>query len=128
MEGQTKPTNEVPAAEVKAEGQKLEWGPELGEMSWNDLQTKISELNVGIVDKRKQWRLPNYTDFRFQFENTGSTSADFVKDMHWTSQGGSQHDFIVHIFGMHNGYGDLVDIKTSEQRYHVRLVRGGLYS
>ena len=42
-------TQDVPVAEAKAEGQKLEWGPDLGQMSWNDAQEKIAELNAKLA-------------------------------------------------------------------------------
>ena len=37
----------------------LEWGIELGQMSWDEAQAKITELNAKLEKGEKPWRLPS---------------------------------------------------------------------
>ena len=76
-------TQDVPAAEAKAEGQKLEWGPDLGQMSWNDTQAKINELNKGLVEGEKKWRLPTKDELVAEFDKTHSTPVGFEGGPYW---------------------------------------------
>lgn len=75
--GEPEVTTDVPAAEAKSEGQKLEWGPELGRMSWDDAQVKITELNASLTGGEKQWRLPTVNELVGEFKKTNSTPAGF---------------------------------------------------
>jgi formylglycine-generating enzyme required for sulfatase activity len=43
---------------------KIEWGPDLGLMSWNDTQEKVAELNANLSEGEKAWRLPTSTELR----------------------------------------------------------------
>jgi len=36
----------------------FEWGPELGRMSWDEAQEKITELNNSLKEGEESWRLP----------------------------------------------------------------------
>ena len=58
MTEELKPTQDVPEAETKVEGQKLEWGPELGKMSWGQAKMELLNLNVVLTPGSKLWRLP----------------------------------------------------------------------
>lgn len=47
---------------------KLEWGQELGNISWNDAQEKIEELNSNLKEGEKEWRLPTAGELFREFE------------------------------------------------------------
>jgi hypothetical protein len=66
------------------ESSKLEWGPDLGEMSWYDAQTKIAELNSTLPEGEKPWRLPTKDELVAEFKKTGSTPADFQRGAYWS--------------------------------------------
>lgn len=74
------PTQDVPVAEAKAEGQGLEWGPDLGRMSWYDVQTKIAELNASLAEGEKSWRLPTKYELVAEFDKAGKTPTGFQSD------------------------------------------------
>jgi len=67
------------------ETSSLEWGLDLGLMSWNDAQVKIVELNKGLAEEGKPWRLPTIDELLTEFNKTGSTSNDFLGDFYWAS-------------------------------------------
>jgi hypothetical protein len=75
MSEELKPMQDVPVAEVKAEGQKLEWGPELGRMSWYDAKNKIAELNAVLSEGDKSWRLPTKVELIAEFEGMSIQEA-----------------------------------------------------
>ncbi|MCX6717636.1 MAG: hypothetical protein NTU76_03115 [Candidatus Taylorbacteria bacterium] len=55
MSEELKPTQDVLVAEAKAEGQKLEWGPEQGGMSWfkaNDLKSELKVREAYVTRNR----------------------------------------------------------------------------
>lgn len=58
MTEEFKPTNDIPVAEAKAEGQKLEWSPMFLNKIWSDVHIEIAELNSILKEGEKKWRLP----------------------------------------------------------------------
>ena len=58
MNEELKPIQDVSETETKAEGQKLEWGPELGKMTWKEAKIKLLNLNVVLTPGSKLWRFP----------------------------------------------------------------------
>jgi hypothetical protein len=76
--------NNIPEPGIEnIESSKLEWGPDLGEMSWDDAQTKIAELNKGLAEGEKPWRLPTKDELVARFEKTNSTPTD--EKYYWSS-------------------------------------------
>jgi len=80
-----------PVAETKAEGQKLEWGPELGLGSWDEAQAKIEELNSELAEGEKPWRLPAIEELQAEFKKTNSTPSGFRRYYYWS---GTTHPFV----------------------------------
>jgi hypothetical protein len=56
------------ALENLEEGLSLEWGPELGKMSWYKAQEKVVELNKTLKEGEKSWRLPTRQDWEDVFK------------------------------------------------------------
>ena len=86
MVEEIKPTKDVPEAEVKAEGQKLEWGPELGGMSWDDAWKKVVELNNGLLEREKKWRVPFSSELVAEFRKNNSTPVGFSPVNYWAAE------------------------------------------
>ncbi|MEI6191447.1 MAG: DUF1566 domain-containing protein [bacterium] len=111
MSEELKPTQDVPVAEAKAEGQKLEWGPDLGRMSWNEVQVKITDLNSKLAEGEKNWRLPTRDELCNMFDmfdKTGSTPAGFSpRGVYWS---------------------DTVDPVSPDFAYSVRPAGGYVYN
>jgi len=117
MSEELKPTQDVPAAEAKAEGQKLEWGPELGQMSWNEAQIKIDELNLNLIKGEKRWRLPIMDDILSGSKNNISLKSNFYwlssevdNDNAWCASKGT-------------GIWDSFSNNKNEGKFPVRFVR-----
>ncbi len=123
MTEEIKPTQDVSEAEAKAEGQKLEWGPDLDEMNWNDAQEKIKELNSKLSEGEKPWRLPTKDELVAEFKKTGSIPAGFQGYWYWsinTSLVTQDDAYVVHM-----GLGE-VDSSIKANSFiqtHCRLVR-----
>ena len=113
--------NDVAAAEAKAEGQKLEWGPELGKMSWNDAQVKIAELNAGLAEGEKPWRLPTKDELVAEFNKTRSTPAGLQRESYWS--GTTYPDGLGYAYGVSMGSGDVNYGYKEDRGSLVRLVR-----
>ena len=80
-------TSDVPVAEAKAEGQKLEWGVEIGKVDWSSAREKISELNTGLSEGQKPWRLPTAEEILSAIDN-GVPFKTFEQgfNYYWTSE------------------------------------------
>ena len=78
--------NDVPAAEAKAEGQSLEWGPDLGKMSYLDALKKIEELNGSLADGEKPWRLPTKDELVDEFNKIKSIPRGFREGYYWSNE------------------------------------------
>jgi len=93
---------DVPMSGVEnVEALKLEWGPELGKMNWNDAQVKIKELNSKLAEGEKPWRLPTRKELIAALEKIDSTSTGFTKGMfYWPS---AEVDGDVAYFGYGSG-------------------------
>lgn len=75
--------NNIPEPDIEnIESSKLEWGPDLGEMSWDEAQTKIAELNTELTEGEKLWRLPTTTELEKEFKN----STGFSETNYWSSE------------------------------------------
>jgi len=87
------PTNDIPQTPTDVptpnaeniESSKLEWGPELGQMSWNDAQEKITELNAKLAEGEKPWRLPTKDELETKFKKGGPSITGFQKDFYWSN-------------------------------------------
>ncbi len=89
-------TNDVAAAQSRAEGQKLEWGPEFDQTTWLDANRNIFELNQKVGEDENKWRLPtrdellarlkeiNLSEFKSYWSNTGCKWADSRNDRNIT--------------------------------------------
>ncbi len=82
---------DVPVAEAKAEELKLEWGLELGRMSWIDAQKEITKLNKKLEKGEKLWRLPTKDELLAEFERTDS--VDFKHSHYWSSSDDSLYGY-----------------------------------
>jgi hypothetical protein len=114
---------DVSVAETKAEELKLEWGPELGEMSWSDAQSKITELNSKLTEGEKTWRLPTNDELIAEFKKTGSTPDGFQGDNFWSSTSGNTIVSTIYSVNMGNGEMRLDDQFRSGSLNLVRCVR-----
>ncbi len=75
---------DVPAAEAKAEGQKLEWGQRaLGFMSYFNAVDRCAEINSKLAEGEKPWRLPTQDELLTRLKETG-----FPKDRYYFSSTG----------------------------------------
>ena len=96
---------DVPVAETKAEELKLEWGPELGNMTWNGCVNVIDMLNKSLSKGVKPWRLPTKDELIAEYKKTNSTPAGFQSDYYWSSDtypnSGNGND--AYIVGMKKG-------------------------
>jgi len=70
--------------ERSKEAEKLEWGPEFGEMSWNDAWDKTNALNAGLEKGEKRWRLPHQSELLAEFGRTKSTPSGFEAYGYWS--------------------------------------------
>ncbi|MFA7252757.1 MAG: DUF1566 domain-containing protein [Candidatus Paceibacterota bacterium] len=94
------------------EGPKLEWGADLGQMSWNDALKKITELNATLPEGEKPWRLPtekelcdefDYDEFR---KTRSSSAVGFQDNYYWSDSLTPTNPFLVPILHMGNGVAD----------------------
>ena len=110
------------------ESSKLEWGPDLGTMSWRQAKVEIKKLNKGLKWGEKKWRLPEKDELVAVFEKKRSALADFndrFTSEYWSGNTeynaatGSRDAYTVN---MHNG--DVSDYnKENDMHVSVRLVR-----
>jgi hypothetical protein len=57
-------TGEEPTKIIEINGQKLEMGPDLGEMQWTEISGNLDRLNLGLKSNEKRFRLPTAEEFR----------------------------------------------------------------
>ena len=50
-------TGEEPTKVIEIGGKKFEMGPNLGELTWNDMNEKVTELNQTLKEGEKPWRI-----------------------------------------------------------------------
>jgi len=62
------------------EASKLEWGPSLGLMTWDNATKKLDELNTSIKNGEKPWRLPTVKEI--------TDAIDNGEEFNFYSQGG----------------------------------------
>lgn len=68
------------------ETSKLEWGVELGKMSWDSAQAKIKELNAKLPKgSEKRWKLPTKDQLMDEFSKNPDPKG-FKGDRYWTGQ------------------------------------------
>ena len=78
--------NDVPTPDIEnVESLKLEWGPDLGIITWDDAQEKIAELNSKLTEGEKPWRLPTTNELVAQFKETGLAINNFEFGPYWSS-------------------------------------------
>jgi hypothetical protein len=104
---------------------KLEWGIDLGRISWNDAQAKIAELNKNLAEEEKLWRLPTRYELVAEFKKTGSTPAGFEDRYYWSNNTGPS--FPESIFEVYMATGTVIEgnknVKTESNSPCARLVR-----
>ena len=104
------------------EAPKLEWGPELGEMSWDDAQDKLVELN-GRLKGKKPWRLPTIKELekgmgeQFHWKKKLGFKSDIS---YWSSSG--LNDSYIWFSVYTNGSLDSFNT-TRDQKKLIRCVR-----
>jgi hypothetical protein len=59
------------------ETSKLEWGPELGQMSWGSTLIKIEEINKSLAKGETPWRLPTIDELLLEFKKNNSAPSGF---------------------------------------------------
>ena len=117
---------DVPVAEAKAEEYKIEWGLELGDMSWNDAQARIVELNTRLTEEEKQWRLPTRDELLAKFKETNSTPAGFESEYYWSGTTSNQFDYanVIDMSDRSQKMNDGVGVRNKgDAGTRVRLVR-----
>lgn len=73
------------SARENVEASKIEWGPELGQMSWYDAHNEIIRLNNSDHEKRRlYWRLPTVMELREKFTKTDPVSEGFSPGDYWS--------------------------------------------
>jgi len=115
---------DAPDAESKAEGYKLEWGPDfdLILMTWKDVQTKITELNASLPNGEKFWRLPTSDELQTESKKRILTvQRGFMGGDYWCSSDASAYGQNRHsTIRMYDGeYG----VSEEKNSHMVRLVR-----
>jgi len=99
---------DVSVAEVKAEGQELEWGPELqGSISYGTAQEEITELNTGLSEGEKPWRLPTKDELLAKSElmlKSGSRFSSLGGDEYWSSTVDPIEPDYVYFVNMYTGH------------------------
>lgn len=119
---QPKPTNDVPEAEAKTEGQKLEWGQEIKPMDFGSLKEEIRELNSKLGEDEQKWRLPTKEELLFEFGKTNSTPVGFKSDIYWSDTMSSDSDFVYRV-NMSDGQVGFASISYPLIGLNARLVR-----
>ena len=122
--------HDQPTVDENIESSTLEWGPELGKMSWDEAQAKIEELNKNLVEGEKPWRLPESDEIAggFNFEKRKVVPTDFKDEYYFTFHPPTQRD-PKYNYGAPDDYaavdmsdGARISVLTSSRCY-VRLVR-----
>jgi len=67
------------------ETQKLEWGPELGQMSWDKAIKEIEQLNNNLKDGEKPWRLPTTKELLDESKKNVLNRTSFLGDNYWSA-------------------------------------------
>lgn len=64
--------------EENVEVSKLEWGPDLGEVNWEEALKKLEQLNAGLVEGEFEWRFPSEYDWldKFKTPDLGGLNPD----------------------------------------------------
>jgi hypothetical protein len=57
--------------QIEINGEKLELGPTLGPMAWNEIPEKIDELNKSLKKDEKPWRVLTKEEFERMWEKVG---------------------------------------------------------
>ena len=102
------PTNDIPQVENEnIKSSKLDWGPVLRYMSWNDAQVKITELNKDLAEGEKKWRLPTLDELLDEFKKTGKTPVGFEENYYcWSGSDYKDGPQDAYLINMWNGYLD----------------------
>lgn len=108
--------SDVAAAEAKAEGQKLEWGPEIGIFDFREATDEIKKLNDSLSETENKWRLPTSEELLAEFENMNTS---FEPDYYLSGSRGIGNGLFIVTVDMRKG----LKIIKPYGRDHVRLVR-----
>jgi hypothetical protein len=57
--------------EESIEVSKLEWGPDLGEVNWEEALKKLEQLNASLAEGEFKWRFPSEYDLLDRFKTPG---------------------------------------------------------
>lgn len=113
--------HDQPKADENIEESKLELGPNLSPMSWNDAQEKISKLNKNITKGEKPWRLPSKDELVAEFKITNSTPDGFISDFYWSGTTHPDNSDIAYVVTM--GFGEVVTFAKDVPDIRARCVR-----
>jgi len=114
---------DIPVAEAKAEGQKLEWGTDLGRMSLSMARDEIYEINMGLKSGEKKWRLPTKDELVTEFNKIRSTPPGFQSGYYWSSTTDpNDPGYKYYDVDMGDGFGEGSNYESIEAN-RVRLVR-----
>ena len=115
-------------ARENIEKSPLEWGSDLGFMSWDDAQIKIAELNVNLTEGENKWRLPTKDELLDEFNKTGSIPSGFKPTVYMSiyrdplSLKNKKTVLSTEVCGVSMFYGDVIYNGRSVS-FLVRLVR-----
>ena len=109
--------------------ESLEWGPELGRMSYKDALVKITELNLKLRKGESLWRLPTADELMAAFSKASGFShplnAGFKGDNYWSRTSDPTDDDFAYVITD----GGVSEPRSYEKAYDgeynsfVRLVR-----
>lgn len=97
----------------------VEWGPDLGFMSWHQAQDRLNELNKNLPPD-KRWRLPSPGRLKTVFAQKEEEFSSFEKKPYWSSR--VDKELIIAVdFGHHHG--DRVWMEKIYPSARVRFIR-----
>ena len=108
--------DKIPTPEVS----KLEWGPTLGFMSWDDAQEKITKLNSKLTRGEQRWRLPTKDELLLARENLISQSGS--QGPFWSSTLNPDSYNAAYTVDIYNGTAHTY-LKDDSTNFDARLVR-----
>jgi hypothetical protein len=114
---------DVPVAEAKAEGRKLEWGKAFDSKTSYVMHGWIEDVNREskiLEPGKKPWKLPTVDELVSEFKKTGSRPDGFNGGIYWSSDGNYNEVFGV---DMDDGSTGWVMSRGNDSQGQWRLVR-----
>jgi DNA-binding beta-propeller fold protein YncE len=104
------------------EASKLEWGPEPVQMDYAEAQVKVLELNAGLNEGEKLWRLPTTDELVAVFNNKTLISDGFKGGYYWSSIENKIKE-ANSVYVVDTNSGSVVDGDMFNKIVYLRLVR-----